>query len=86
MVKFTNPDHEQQGPYFRYCEKDILHAPTVCIIESKPNMKRFLLEAAFPTQELIEEMVRKYLAGKWPEFLKMEHITDIKEGAVLVLE
>ena len=84
VVKFTNPEHSQQGPYFRYCEKDIVHAPTICIIESKPTMKRYVMQAAFPTRELVEEMVKDYLAGKLKEYLKMEHITDIKEGAVLV--
>lgn len=62
----------------------MVYAPTVCIIESKPTMKRYVMEAAFPTQELVEEMVQKYLAGKLKEFLKMEHISDIKEGVVLV--
>jgi hypothetical protein len=84
VVKLTNPEHEQQGPYFRYCEKDIVHAPTICIIESKPTMKRYVMQAAFPTKELVDEMVTKYLTGTLKEFLKMEHIIDLKEGVVLV--
>lgn len=85
VVKFTNPQHDQQGPYFRYCEKDIVYAPTICIIESKPTMKRYVMEAAFPTDELIEEMVQKYLAGQLKEFLKMEHISDEKDGDVVLV-
>ena len=83
MVKLTNPSHKQQGIVFRYCDAAIEGKMNACIIQFRPQLKRFLLKSDLSTTTL-SVFVDDYLQNKLKPYLQVERVFNDVQGNMRV--
>ncbi len=70
---------------FRYCEVPEYINRAVCIIESRPTMRRFLLKKDLEAESL-SIFIDDWLEGNLKPHLKVENIYEEREGRVMVIQ
>lgn len=83
VVKLTNPHNREQGVVFRYCEVPEYIKRAVCIIESRPIMRRYLFTRDLEPQSLAL-FIEDWQEGNLKPHLKVESIYEEREGRVQV--
>lgn len=84
VIKLTNVMDERQEVYYRYCEEYGYLPRTVCIVHSKPSLRRYKMNVDIGQYTLVL-FIEDWIKGLVPPFLKQQSILDDKREHIRVL-